>query len=402
MTAALKDWQQGIALTCLQHIKGMFLAYKPYAFGRFGVPNEAEIADMIVSKEGHELLADDGTTVVAFLHGKIAKRNSVKQLFPERKLTIQKNDYVIKHLIFPSVLPDATLLKWLASLTTADTLWLETHTEDLEKLKQLHRLGFKDVGVQISASSELKTILCRTTLTIGVPQLKVIDTATLEELSPTFAATPILQDILKELDRYVINGGWANHYSSYNIRQSWSAISLKGYSEDPAFIVKPAEMSKKWKEENASLLQNAVVETSAFLAFPSVHTLLNKLGCETQRIRFMRVRAEDGGLSRHADITDKEAGATVGKIARLHIPIQTNPECLFKAWDLDGTPRSEHLPSGSLWYLDTRKPHAVSNKHGSLDRIHLVVDAVVNAGLEDWIFKKVLFPGTPPYPHSII
>ena len=396
MTDALKDWQQGIPLSRLQRIKELFLAYKPYAFGRFGVPNEAEIADMIVSKEGHELLAEDGNTVVAFLHGKTAKRNSVKQLFPERKLTIQKNDYVIKHLIFATALPDNTLLHWLSSLTTAETLWLETHTEDFEKLKQLHRLGFRDLGVQISASSELKTILCRTPILLPFHSgIKVIDTATLEELSITFAPLPILQDILKELDTYMTKGDWANHYSSYNVRNSWSAISLKGYSEDPSFIVKPAEMSKKWKQDNASLLKSEVVETSAFLEFPSVHKLLNKLGCETQRVRFMRVRAEDGGLSRHADITDKEAGPTVGKIARLHIPIQTNPECLFKAWDLDGTPKSEHLPSGSLWYLDTRKPHAVSNKNGSLDRIHLVIDAVVNSDLEDWICKKVLLRQAP-------
>ena len=86
---------------------------------------------------------------------------------------------------------------------------------------------------------------------------------------------------------------------------------------------------------------------------------------------------------------DKEAGATIGKIARLHIPIQTNPETRFMAWHLNGRQVQEHLDTGSLWYLDTRKPHAVSNQNGAQDRIHLVIDAVVNEALQDWIYGKV-------------
>jgi hypothetical protein len=389
---ANNDWQQGIPLERLEAITNLFDRYKPFSFGRFGTPNEAEIAQTIVQGEGYELFDTDNRTLIAFMVGKQAKRNSIKSTFATGQLFIQQHDFVIKHLTFANILSDELLKTWLQSLNS-QTIWIETHTEDLDKLDQLKRLGFQDLGTKVSASSELKSVLfygdkypSRTN-----EPLATSEHATLERLSPNFASPEIIAQIKTELETYLFQSpdkGWSDHYSSYNLRKSWSAISLKGFTNDPHFIIKPAEMSKKWKEENASLLSNQVRDTPAFSAFPSVQTLLNLLGCETQRIRFMKVRASDGGLSRHADITDKEAGATIGRIARLHIPIQTNPECLFQAWQLNGTQLSKHLETGSLWYLDTRKPHAVSNRNGSQDRIHLVIDAVVNKQLQDWIYGK--------------
>ena len=386
------DWQQGIPLDRLTAITNLFDRYKPFSFGRFGMPNEAEIAQTIVQGEGYELFNADNTKLIAFMIGKQAKRNSIKSTFATGQLFIKQHDFVIKHLTFAEILPDKLLETWLQSLNSP-SIWIETHTEDVEKHAQLKRLGFQELGTKVSAASELKSVLYRG---INPSQRKneplaTSEQATLERLTPNFASPQIIAQIKTELETYLQNSpdkGWADHYSSYNIRKSWSAISLKGFTDDPHFIIKPAEMSKKWKEENATLLNNQIRNTPAFAAFPSVHTLLDLLGCQTQRIRFMRVRASDGGLSRHADITDKEAGATINKIARLHIPIQTNPECLFQAWQLNGTQLCKHLETGSLWYLDTRKPHAVSNRNGSQDRIHLVIDAVVNAELQDWIYGK--------------
>ena len=386
------NWQQGIPLNRLTAITNLFDRYKPFSFGRFGMPNESEIAQTIVKGETYELFNADNTKLIAVIVGKLAKRNSIKSTFARGELFIKQNDFVIKHLTFAETLPDDQLNAWLQSFQS-QSIWIETHTEDVEKLVQLNRLGFQELGTKVSASSELKSVLFRG---INYAQrrnelLATIEQATLERLSPNFASSEIIAQIKSELETYVAhspNSGWADHYSSYNIRKSWSAISLKGFTDDPHFIIKPAEMSKKWKEENVSLLNNQIRNTPAFASFPSVQTLVNLLGCETQRIRIMRVRASDGGLSRHADITDKEAGATGGKIARLHIPIQTNPECLFQAWQLNGTQLCKHLETGSLWYLDTRKPHAVSNRNGSLDRIHLVIDAVVNTELQNLIYGK--------------
>ena len=40
---------------------------------------------------------------------------------------------------------------------------------------------------------------------------------------------------------------YTNHYSNYNKKGAWSAISLRGYRPDPSFIAKPVEMNKKWE-----------------------------------------------------------------------------------------------------------------------------------------------------------
>ena len=60
---------------------------------------------------------------------------------------------------------------------------------------------------------------------------------------------------------------------------------------------------------------------------------------------------------------------------RLHIPVVTNDQVEFM---LNRT--RVVLEAGSCWYLRLSDPHSVANR-GTEDRVHLVVDALVN----DWI-----------------
>lgn len=78
-------------------------------------------------------------------------------------------------------------------------------------------------------------------------------------------------------------------------------------------------------------------------------------------------------MTRHADITDLEAGTDPRKVLRIHIPLRTNPGVRFRSWGLDGQAVERHMDVGELWYLDTRKPHTAING-GETERIHLVVD----------------------------
>jgi aspartyl/asparaginyl beta-hydroxylase (cupin superfamily) len=66
---------------------------------------------------------------------------------------------------------------------------------------------------------------------------------------------------------------------------------------------------------------------------------------------------------------------------RFHIPIQTNPNLIFKVSN-----RRVIMNVGELWALDTSYLHAVSNK-GDTERIHLVFDVKVN----EWV-KTTLLP----------
>ena len=76
--------------------------------------------------------------------------------------------------------------------------------------------------------------------------------------------------------------------------------------------------------------------------------------------------------------------ATTGRVARLHIPIATNPACRFRGWGLDGQMIERHFPARALCYLDTRKPHAAIND-GSIDRVHLVIDTFASGALRAMI-----------------
>jgi hypothetical protein len=67
-------------------------------------------------------------------------------------------------------------------------------------------------------------------------------------LQPDFAGAEERALMLAEIAAYA---PWAQHYSSYNLRHSWTAFALRGYdAADAGFIIKPDDMSKRWQAEN--------------------------------------------------------------------------------------------------------------------------------------------------------
>jgi len=170
---------------------------------------------------------------------------------------------------------------------------------------------------------------------------------------------------------------FTNHYSNYNKRKSWSAVSLRGHSPKPEFITDPAEMSKKWKEENKDVLFE-MQDTYLYDDFPEVRELVKMLKAEEiHRVRFMKLNAGDGELDRHTDLVDPKGGLADGKLMRIHFPIITSDKVLFESWDLTGHIHCANMRVNEAWMLDTRKPHRAVNE-GTEDRIHLVIDIVSN------------------------
>jgi hypothetical protein len=216
-----------------------------------------------------------------------------------------------------------------------------------------------------------------------LPALSEAYQATLLIVEPNFLSTAEHDAIRKELAAF--DSLWAQHYSSYNKRKSWEAFALRGFDDDPAFIIKPAEMAKSWKEENAARLTARPHMTRAAEHFPATLAATARLApadrCD--RIRFMRLRAKGGELSRHADITDREAGTADGMICRFHIPITTSPAVRFSGWTARGQRIDTAFPERALAYLDQRKPHMVTNSDPALARVHLVVDCAGSAPLRE-------------------
>ena len=169
---------------------------------------------------------------------------------------------------------------------------------------------------------------------------------------------------------------FTNHYSNYNKKNSWSAISLRGYTEDFKFIIKPEEMNKKWKEQNKDVNFN-LQDTSLRKDFPEVEEILSHLKAVPHRIRFMNLTPQGGELQRHTDQVDPDAGVVDKKLMRVHFPIVTNENVIFEQWDCEGYNEKIHMKVGECWYIDVRKPHRAVNGGDTL-RTHLVIDLEAN------------------------
>lgn len=181
--------------------------------------------------------------------------------------------------------------------------------------------------------------------------------------------------------------GWDDDYPYYS-DGSWSALSLRGFRpDDPTWGVKPSEMNRKWQIAHPDALGYECGWTVLSDLCPTIMWFLDcrAFAGKYERVRLLRMggagslaRGKGGILRRHTDITDRASGTRDGQIVRFHIPLQTDPKATMTVWDLDGTSRTLHLPAGSCWYLDARKPHAVTNA-SDRDRIHLVADVICDA-----------------------
>jgi len=381
----MKPWQHGYALDELRALRQLFNRYEPFSFGRFAIPDEAQIALALHQQEAALLYADGKPA--GMMIGKIAQRDSIRRDFVGRGFRVKQGDFCIDHLTYVGDLPPSVVQEYLLIYAGNRSIWATIHAEDRDRIRLMEHLGFVVVGSKIAAGSEIYSILLRSNRpAIRLPEpLDPAHRPSLAQLSPAWITPGEVASIISEIE--TSQAEWADHYSSYNLRKSWSAISLRGFSDDPSFIIKPAEMSRKWKAENPGMLAAEVRDTAMFNRFPTIRQLCSESGSRFQRIRLMRVRAGDGALSRHADIIDREAGPLPGQISRLHIPIISDPCCRFTAWNLSGEMLSHHLSPGSLWYLDTRKPHAVSNEGSTSDRIHLVLDAISDPILREAIAR---------------
>jgi len=100
---------------------------------------------------------------------------------------------------------------------------------------------------------------------------------------------------------------------------------------------------------------------------------------------------EDLDLSYRAQLKGSDLELSVEEgTARIHIPVSTNAGVEFYL------NRSRIvLEAGSAWYLRLRDPHSVVNR-GATDRVHLLVDTVMNARLEAMLKDAAYFPASTP------
>jgi hypothetical protein len=160
--------------------------------------------------------------------------------------------------------------------------------------------------------------------------------------------------------RRIAEGDWIRHFVTRNYEGDWTVLALRA----SATASHPVQMIY------SDPACDTYVDTPLLGACPAIAAALAAFACPLQSVRLMRLGA-GSVIKTHCDHDlDAEHGQ-----ARLHVPIVTNPQVDFR---LNGV--RVDLREGECWYLRLSDPHSVTNG-GDADRIHLVIDVLVN----DWL-----------------
>ena len=385
------EWQKGYPLDELKRNTAPFRTeHKPHCYGAFELLKERDVATAMAADRYNGIPVDAPRSAAVFRV--LGPRGKRFRDFRGEEIILNSEQPT---LYVSSFAPDGPkhgreLLATILERYAGHSVYVETFTEHESSTQTMSQLDMEPRYFLVRSGSELKTIW--TNHDPSVPWLyEPIEWMTLVRMHEWDGRPITIEDSeIAAINQELANANveLAQHYSNYNKRKSWTALSLIGFDDDPQFIQKPAEMSKRWKWLNADRMDARPRQTLVAEKCPATMMLAKRLlgddrdwMSRVDRLRFMRLAPKKGELSRHADITDREAGVQPGKIVRLHVPLETNDRVLFTAWQADGVPVTLHCEKGGVYYLDQRKPHTVKNE-GRTPRTHLVIDAVVDSHLK--------------------
>lgn len=150
---------------------------------------------------------------------------------------------------------------------------------------------------------------------------------------------------------------WISHFNTSAYENDWSCIPLRSVGGSVSHII-PIDGHQF---EDTPILQQCHY----------FQEVLAQFACEIASVRLMAL-APGGEIKEHRDAgTSLEDGIT-----RLHIPIQSDPQVLFR---IDG--EFVHFSVGHTWYLNASCLHGVRNS-STQNRIHLMLDCITNSWLE--------------------
>jgi hypothetical protein len=373
----MKPWQHSVELSTLKDIEQFYAPYNKFALSPFAKFKKNNIAE--------------------FLHKGVLKNLNGAYLVEEQVKVSSKITMLPKVVIGEKLKGDVTLSRLCGdSLVLLDALdlledkncWLICFAGDKQIRKIAERCNFRYVGYKVSSFAEVFSVYFRDAEMNFArrehPHVRLSEYVGMAKLCDVNVSR--IEEILHQLNNLKRPVDFSNHYSNYNKKGAWSAFSLRGYSSDPLFIAKPAEMNAKWKAENKDT-HYELQDTPLYKYFTEVRELLSFLDGEVHRVRFMRLAPGGGELERHTDQVDPDAGNSLGALARLHFPLKTNKDVLFSTWDQNDEQKNYHFRFGECWVIDTRKPHKAING-GTEERIHLVVDTIVTPKLENLIINS--------------
>ena len=159
---------------------------------------------------------------------------------------------------------------------------------------------------------------------------------------------------------------WVPHFNTQQYSGDWSGVPL---------VMVGGRPDRLFPEPNS---EDPPSPTPWLGRCPGVAALLGSLACPVLSARLLRL----GPGAQVTEHRDNRLGYADGEV-RLHVPVTTGPGATFR---LSGS--VVLMRPGECWYVDVNEPHAVAN-HGSVARVHLVVDAVLDEWL-DQVFQRSL------------
>ena len=191
-------------------------------------------------------------------------------------------------------------------------------------------------------------------------------------LLPFRFEAPQLKAQLNNIDA----GEWTPHYNERDYGGDWRGVALRSHSgKSSDLITKPPGSSE-------------FVDTPLLERCPYFQTVLSMFDCPLKSVRLLSL-APQSFIREHSDhALDFEDGEV-----RIHVPVQTSSDIEFY---LNGARLL--LEEGHSYYLNVNLPHRVNNRSHE-ERIHLVIDAEVNAWLRElFAANQTPIPTCAPHP----
>jgi hypothetical protein len=370
------DWARGYPVEELERIADICQEHDhEYSLSVFSKVQERDVATWM---DEYQVIAADDWCIV---YEDVDRSRRIQDFRREPRGKMQRYDRFVRRVAWrddDSSDAYSAVRETLGALLDDVTGWVrlwQGHPGD-ERLAD--DLGLDHGLTKISAASELEGIWVTDDEIVHIDDLLPEEALHLERASTSIDpdAFQAARDALDRIEE------WTGHYSKYGDPDTWSALALRGFGGKTGFIDKPAERNQSWREDNPDKLNWECQDTPLRDELPELDPLIDAVPGRKERIRLMRLGPDDGEIERHADITDPDAGAALGNLMRMHVPLQTNIGVAFTSWNRFGNPKTTHMGAGEIWYLDTRKPHRVINE-GSTDRVHLVLDVESNEQLLD-------------------
>ena len=160
---------------------------------------------------------------------------------------------------------------------------------------------------------------------------------------------------------------WVPHFNRQIYEGEWSGVALRSVGGKAAQL---------YPDPTAT---DAFADTELLDRCPYYREVLSAFPCPLTSVRLLRLKA-GSSIREHRDY---RLGYEDGEV-RLHVPIVTNADVAFFVED-----QRVPMQEGECWYLNVNLRHRVDNQSVT-DRIHLVIDCVVDPWLANYFPSEVV------------